>query len=57
MLLATWPDKSMFAFPSASAKVEAGASDLDGAVDDLAKALIEAGMDKSIPELEKRPTP
>ena len=55
MILATWPDKSMFGFPSASARVEAGASDkLDSVVADVANALIEAGMDKSIPELEKR---
>src|ERR1041384_284042 len=52
MLLATWPKKSMFAFPSASAKIEAGTSDkIDDVVSDLAKALVEAGLDKAIPEL------
>src|SRR5262245_49273535 len=55
MLLATWPQKSLFAFPSGSAKVETSKSDnLDAAVKDLIEAILESVLDSSIKELEKR---
>src|SRR3954463_4035245 len=55
MTLATWPKKSMFAFPSAEGKVD-GSNEkrLDRDVEDLVTALLEDLMSTSIKELEKR---
>lgn len=55
LVLATWPKKSMFGFPSASSKLKgANPNKLDGDVQALVKALMDAALDKAIPELEKR---
>jgi hypothetical protein len=56
MLLATWPAKSMFAFPSGSAEFEV---DADGKLDkdaaELVAGLVESLMgDKGVKELERR---
>ena len=53
--LANWPKKSMFAFPSASAKIDgADAKKLDRDVEDLVRGLMDAVLEDSIKELEKR---
>jgi len=53
--LATWPKKSMFAFPSAGAKIDgADEKKMDRDVEDLVTSLIEGVMETAIKELEKR---
>ncbi len=54
--MATWPKKSMFAFPSGSAKIPAGRGDrLDGAIEQLVEELIESVVEgKVVKEFEKR---
>lgn len=54
--LATWPKKSMFAFPSGGAKVEVlDEAKIDRDVEDLVNALMESVMTKQVvKELETR---
>jgi hypothetical protein len=53
--LATWPKKSMFAFPSAEAKIDGAAEKtLDRDVEDLVKGIVDGVMETAIKELEKR---
>jgi hypothetical protein len=54
MTLATWPKKSMFAFPSAEGSVESDEKRLDRDVGELVTALLEDLMTTSVKELEKR---
>ena len=54
MTLATWPKKSMFAFPSAEGSVESNEKRLDRDVGELVTALLEDLMTTSVKELEKR---
>lgn len=56
LAMATWPRKSMFAFPSAKAKVQvANESEVDGGVEDLVVALIQSvTKDQVVRTFEKR---
>ena len=55
MLMATFPEKSMFAFPSGGAKVQASASDASDAEQDCVSAVLEALVaTKVIPLLQAR---
>lgn len=55
--LANWPKKSMFAFPIASAKLDGANPDpkkMERDVEDLVRGVMDAVLEDSIAELEKR---
>ena len=55
MQLATWPDKVLFATSNTGSKLETSESDdIDNAVEDAVKAILEDLLSKVIPVLEKK---
>lgn len=55
LVMATWPKKSMFAFPSGTAKIVANPNDLEGDIRALVEALVTSVVkDQAVKEFEKR---
>jgi len=55
LVMATWPKKSMFAFPTGTAKIVANPDDLEGDIRALVDALMTSVVkDQAVKEFEKR---